>query len=305
MSVVVTGGSLKRTVGESVELTVGVTAGSGVITDVQWDIGGDIVKDYVGPPTSFQKGEVKKVEDAEKKKKVIKFYWFKKGKFDVKVRYKLDGTAKEDSASFEVIRPKMKSFKSKTGTKADSVIISGIRFGFLGPTSVPQDERGITWTAEVERDGASEGQIAYIQLTNFEFKYSPGNTFTSSGDFALDGAAGKSKIFYWELTVPLSGNSAATLKARDRPATVLDDPPNDPLVASLTADFRLFLMYKSDTRDSIWVPLGLLPWHCNCKASRPRTTTPWTKDSGDIAENPTGSEHDQFPEWSKYAADLI
>lgn len=300
MAGVITGSSLTRTVGEQLDLTAGVTGGSGVLSDFQWDIKGDPIKDYVGPPTNFAKGEKVSLPASDLTQRNVKFYWYKEGKFDVSVKYKLDGNPDEAKATYTIERPKVQSYTSKTG----SVTVDGNLFGFIGSRPAHPGINGITWTAKVKRDKASEGKIAYIQLINPHREWTPGKKWTSSGSFVLDGADGKTKIFYWQLTVDLTGTGEATLEANDGPSNPLDAFPNA-LATSGKDTFKIYLMYKSSTEPSIWVPLQRLDWDWEGKAKRTTKTDPWAVDGTPVVTpDPGGNDTTEFPEWTKYYPNL-
>jgi hypothetical protein len=190
------------------------------------------------------------------------------------------------SSTCDVKRPKMDSFTSKTG----NVLIQADKIGFFGP--------GITWTAKASPNGSAAGEIAFLQLINPHRVWTPGKQWTSNGAFVLDGAAGKTKIFYAQKTEPLSGGTA-TLTSNDSP----DRPLNNfsALQNSGEDHFKIRLMYKSSAADSIWVPLGMLEWYWKGQAKRASLTDPWAMDgSPTLAVNPSGADNLEFPEWTRY-----
>jgi hypothetical protein len=175
------------------------------------------------------------------------------------------------------------------------VKIDGNKMGLLGP--------GITWTAKVSPNDANAGLIAFVQLIKPHRVWTPGKKWTSGGVFVLDGAAGKTKIFYAQLTVALSGGQA-TLSSNDSPSNPLDAFPAA-LSSSGEDEFKIFTLYQSSTADSIWVPLGVLAWNWKGEATRAKTTDPWAMNGvPSFSANPGGGDTLDFPEWTKYYPNL-
>lgn len=296
MTIEITGQKGTVSVGEFIFVEVKYTEGHGICKSVEWTIPGKIVKGYTA---SFASGKVTEVPKADRKTSFfhhISFYWVDGGDgrvVEAKCVFTSAGkdTNKTISATFDVKRPKMKSFTSKTG----SVKIESGKLGFFGP--------GINWTAKVKPNGAAPGKIAFIQRINPHRVWTPGKKWTSSGKFVLDGAAGKTEIFYAQKTVPLSG-SDATLESNDSPTNPLSAFPNA-LKNTGEDKFELYLMYKSNKSSSIWVPLGLLRWDWKGEARRASTSDSWSiHGTPTFTKDPSGSDTHDFPEWNKYFPNL-
>ncbi|MDH4240100.1 MAG: hypothetical protein OEW48_11095 [Phycisphaerae bacterium] len=293
MAIEITGQKATVSVGEKISLGVKYTKEWGILKSVEWKIPGKMVKGYAA---NFASGKVTKIEEADKKKFTIYFYWVDgdDGRVvDAKCVFTSGGkdTNKTISATFDVKKPKIKSFTSKTG----SVKIKSGEMGFFGP--------GIKWTAKVAPNGAAAGKIAFIQRINPHRVWTPGKKWTSSGKFVLDGANGKTEIFYAQKKESLSG-ADATLKSNDSPSNPLNAFSNA-LKNTGEDKFELYLMYKSNESNSIWVPLGLLTWDWKGEARRTSTSDPWgMHGTPTFTRNPSGSNTDDFPEWDKYFPNL-
>jgi hypothetical protein len=292
MAIDITGTKSEVSVGEKVTLGVRYTKEWGVLKSVEWSIPGKFVKNYTA---SFAKGEVVPVPASDLKAFVVSFYWVDGGdgrKVEAKCVFTSEGkdVNKTISTTCDVKRPKMDSFTSKTG----SVLVQADRIGFAGP--------GITWTAKASPNGSAAGEIAFLQLINPHRVYSPGKKWTSGGVFVLDGAVGKTKIFYAQQTVPISG-AAATLSSNDSPGSGLNI--FDALQYSGEDHFRIRVMYKSNAVDSIWVPLGMLDWDWKGQAKRASLTDAWALDGAPaFTVDPSGGDNLEFPEWTRYFPNL-
>ena len=68
-------------------------------------------------------------------------------------------------------------------------------------------------------------------------------------------------------------------------------------------EFQYYLMYRSDEPDSIWVPIGMLPWSCRGRATR--AAAGWNVVAGSTGNsaNPAGADCLDFPEWDHVAID--
>ena len=56
----------------------------------------------------------------------------------------------------------------------------------------------------------------------------------------------------------------------------------------------MYLMYKSYTENSIWVPLNVTTWAV--KASATRSGNTWTKDAGSTKSS-SSADTNNYPEW--------
>ena len=293
MSLEISGKTGAVSVGEKISLGVKYTVDCGVLKSVEWEIPGKTVKEY---KADFVEGKVIEIKDDDKKRFTINFYWVD-GADGRTVNAKCVFTSsgkdmnKTISATFDVKRPKMKSYSSKTG----SVKIESDKFGLLGP--------GITWIAKVEPNSAATGEIAFIQRINPHRVWTPGKKWTSSGNFVLDGAPGKTEIFYAQKRIPLSGGEAK-LESNDSPSNPLSSFPTA-LETTGKDKFEIYLMYRPSGVDSIWVPLGVLLWDWEGVAKRATVTNPWVvQASTPPSADPSGNDTLEFPLWDKYYPNL-
>ncbi|OGF22537.1 MAG: hypothetical protein A2V63_10210 [Candidatus Eisenbacteria bacterium RBG_19FT_COMBO_70_11] len=293
MAVEITGATTQVSVGEKITLGVKFTKEWGVLKSVDWSIPGKVIKNYT---CNFAQGKLEVFAPPGPGKFAAEFHWVDGADGRV-VEAKCVFTAsgkdvnKTVSATFDVKRPKLDSYTSATG----SVKIDGDKMGLLGP--------GITWTAKVSPNGARAGLIAFIQQIKPHRVWVPGKKWSSGGVFVLDGAAGKSKIFYAQQTESLSGGTA-TLTSNDSPSNPLSAFP-----AALTNTgedaFKIFVMYQSSAAGSLWVPLGVLAWNWKGEARRASTGDPWAMHgTPSWSVNPSGADTLDFPEWSKYYPNL-
>lgn len=293
MAIEITGAKATVSVGEKMSLGVKYTKEWGALKTVEWTIPGKVVKNYTG---NFTEGKVEAFTPPASSVFTVDFYWVD-GADGRTVQAKCVFTSegkdvnKTLTTNFDVKRPKLDSYTSTTG----SVKIEGDRMGFFGP--------GITWTAKVSPNGASAGLIAFVQRIKPERVRVPGKKLSSGGTFVLDGAAGKTKIFYGQRTEALSGGQA-TLSSNDSPSNSLLLFP-EALKTTGDDHFEIYVMYQSSVANSIWVPLGMLPWNWKGEAQRATVTDAWAMHgTPSFAVNPGGSDTLDFPEWTQYYPNL-
>lgn len=305
MAIKVTDGSYHMSIGERVELSVAVTQSSAALTDFRWELPlKHILEDYVGPEFNFHQGKKVPFDESNLTSSAVSFNWAEDGEYKIRVNYKMDGADKTDDVKFKVHRPTVFDFFATTNGTAKTVIVDKGWCGMFGPMNMDDESRGIVWTARVNRGAASPGRIAYIQLVNFHHVHLPGTPSTSFGAYVLDGAAGKSCVFYWNWrgTAALA-EKTVTLSCRDSPGARSEKATS----IHLDDKFKLYLMYKSEKPGSIWTPLGKLLWHLDAKFSRPAVTEKWAVDgSPSMTESAAGKfPVSEFPEWNNYAPYLL
>jgi hypothetical protein len=88
-----------------------------------------------------------------------------------------------------------------------------------------------------------------------------------------------------------------------------DDMPSEELTdtdvkASATDEFKLYLMYRPDGKDSIWVTLSVIRW--NWSGSATNTAGNWSVDPGahPPPKDPVGSDSTELPKWDDYFDNL-
>jgi hypothetical protein len=304
MAKIVTSGSYEMSIGERVELSVAVTQSSATLTDFEWHLPREhILDDYIGPEYSFRRGEKVPVPDSALTGSAVSFCWANDGEYKVRVTYKMDGAKKEDSATFKVHRPVVSAFYGVTKGVAHTITVERGWCGMFGPLSEPSLLRGIIWTARVKRGSANPGRIGYIQLVKM-LRIGPPKQPVDTGEYVLDGKAGKPCVFYWGWhgTEELK-NKPVSLACTDTPGGRSEESVS----LHFKDDFKLYLMYKSERPKSIWVPLGKMLWNWDAKFRRNNNTDRWTVDgTPSMSENPTGTfPINEFPEWTKYAPDFL
>lgn len=321
MTIEITGQQATVSVGEKIKLGVKFNVGWGILESVEWKIPGTIVKNYVDGQTS---AKVTKTEEADKKKFTIEFYWVDGGDGRTVeaacVFRTMAGTEtkKTVSAKFDVKRPKLDKFTSVTdrvGLTPTTGSPTHLKFGV--------SKAGIEWKWKIDSNGAAQGKIKDIQLILSNRRETivdpsgvnplginrvetlPGRK-TPSGIWMLDsenpyGSAGHWRAIGgpWPL---LSGGSASDTGVFDSPGMGLSSNRKR---VSFDDQFVYFIMYQSDKLDSIWVPIGKLPW--SCKGTATKGLTSWSVTVGSTGNSiaPSGSETLDFPEWSNIEPDHL
>jgi hypothetical protein len=133
--------------------------------------------------------------------------------------------------------------------------------GVDGPLGNIRHVDGITWTANVTPTNYAGGEINFVQLVNAIFlRCKQDGTLislnTPSGEYLLDTA-----FPYKEVSCSIEEE----LSSWDSPYTQLHS--DDEFVIRYD-QFQLYLIYKPDGQDSIWVTLSLMSWNWGGNAEK-------------------------------------
>lgn len=303
MTIEITGQQAKVSVGEKIKLGVKFNVGWGILQSVEWKIPGTIVKNYVDGQAS---AKVTKIEEADKKKFTIEFYWVDGGDgrtVEAACVFKTMAgteTKKTVSAKFDVKRPKIEKFTSTTDTVGliPAVSPTDLGFGVLAA--------GIIWHWKINANSAATGKIKDIQLWSPDRRRTTiagkKQIFTLPGmkvpsGWVLDNENPYGSVAFWGIIGGpwplLSGGSVSDSGISDSPQT-----PFQGNRKSSDESFKYFLMYQSDKADSIWIPIGVLEWNWNGVATK--GVSGWSllvTGRAPNSVNPVGGETFEFPLW--------
>ncbi len=168
---------------------------------------------------------------------------------------------------------------------------------------------GINFLARVTVPNGGEGQLAYVQLVKTKRSYTRDlqnylDTLDSGGAWFLDGSA------------PYDDGEPVSVTAQQYGDVATGDSPlngiaDDILRFSINEDFRMFLMYRPNGDDSIWVALREIDWGWTAIVAHPAGTQ-WTEYSfesppiirgrcspipGSCDTTPTIIDASELPEW--------
>ncbi|WP_437498394.1 hypothetical protein [Sorangium sp. So ce1099] len=299
-----------RMVGQRIQLRVrAVSPPGGALTNIQWTIAAETVKTYT---QSKGIGTRTNLSAADLQADNVSFYWIS-GTFagenkTVTVNATVQGVAKTKTVTFTVFRPRMDSFT----TTASSVNICVGNYPWAPGATViaaylPPSTVGIEWNAQVTAPAGGSGKVAFTQLINktrtIKPNVGPMLRNSSGGAYVLDDGAG---IQYNRVQAIAAGGSTsfdwATTGSGDSPSTTLTATM---MATSLDLAFRLYLMYKPDGADSIWVTLGSATWSCTGQTTRigapAATTNNWNAPAGAGIPHTNGSDSTVLPEWTGQA----
>ncbi len=258
----------------------------------------------------------------------VSFYWVDGGTgLEVEYVASFGGTSFRGKAKFNVKRP-TSSFTSML-TDANPAVDVRDNETFTGEILVFGElvvsRPAITWTPEVATEDNASGKLAIFQLINLNVQADGNGSFSlSSMGYVLDSSLRDVfgvQIFvvpYADAETLISSNETIIHKhvtgekLSDTPFTDFDAYEVDILNhvsitnAALTSlsrsdQFETYLMYKSDTADSIWVPLKKMTWHWSGSATKGDDTWSLVEGSGDYSSTPpAGNDTIEMPEWDNH-----
>ena len=278
-------------VGQHIVLDGVVSAGNAKVTNIQWTVPGNRIRNYTqSQDLDDSKGVVETLDAADLKADHVEYYWIDGGtNLNVNLSIVINGIHFSADTYFNVLRPTA-TMESRTTRNEHPIDIINNNYMGLG-TPDATDTNGITWTAYVE--SPIGGSIAFTQLVNSDciFTYPTGRSLELStrGEFMLD-----TNTQYANEYLPIAANTGAILISTDSPG----GPVGSGNHVSNTGYFETFLMYKPDGLDSIWVTLRQLHWWWSGDAS-PLSGTPakWILDGSDYSHDPTSMDSILLPQW--------
>ena len=142
------------------------------------------------------------------------------------------------------------------------------------------DKPGIKWSATATGPADFDGEIMVVQTIMSKRVWTMGTGMfdklevATGGNYYNDAAPGS--ISYDDRFAQLGALATAKLAALDAPGIGLWTPEQ---LTEVTIDehFFVYLLYRPELKDAIYVPLRRLAWGWNAAASRPLGTHHWTK----------------------------
>jgi len=267
----------------------------------QWTIPGSVIADFhvgQGDPENgpYTPGEVVPLEDLTQDS--VEFYWHDGGD-GRQVHYSI--TIGEDTldcvATFDVKRP-----QAEVTTVTRSVEVNedpnsaewflALRFG----TPEQGGEPGIEFHGTVTMPNGFSGETCYCQLYNqnhrlrLEQPLSPWQEAVGEGldnDFPY-------KRLHWSVAID------PTPETDDTPALELTDGAD---LGEVSDSATMWLMFKPEGDDSIWVPLRRVDWWWQGRALKQADGT-WELDWGANSIEPEDADTTSYPTWT-YNIEMI
>jgi hypothetical protein len=305
-------GTQTKIVGQRVQLRVRSVPGGSPLTNIQWSIApaGTVnqpstVKTYVQEPT----GTATPLAPTDLQAESVSFYWIS-GELagasrTVSVTATVRGQVKTKPLSYRVLRPRMDRFALAKSSVNVCAKLGEAEGPFLAAHRPPY-AKGCKWTAQVTAPAGGDGKIAYTQLIGRNAKKTLANGTVlhkdSADRFVLDDAAG----IQYAGSKPIGAGSSENLdddRYGDSPGITLTP---DMVSAEGDDSFELYLMYRPDGADSIWVTLGLGRWAWTGKTTRigaPGTTNEWSQPTGTSLMAVDGVDWVKLPQWTHKATE--
>jgi hypothetical protein len=297
---VVSGTAQTKIVGQKVQLQVRTNPLGQAMTNIQWTIPGDRVKNYTQSTGSGVKTDL---AAADLQGTSITFFWINGGNNNVQVTAQVAGTTLNASATYNVLRPTVDHFTTATSGVnicVSNYITPGTWLAAYQPT--PPAKAGNQWDAKVTAPAGGDGQIGLTQLINVNRTRTTNaglaQIWSSGGAFVLDDGLG----IQYSGAQAIAASASATLSGgaySDSPAT----PLTGDLSAKTAADsFHLYLMFKSSEAGSIWVTLSTVNWNWGGQTTRtgaPAANT-WSPATGtSLASDANGADSTELPTWTR------
>ena len=323
----------KVMVGQKVTLSANVAGLTGITPaptlTYSWTVGGDNIKEFkitpwtppsapgVTPVVNEVKPSGHKVAfDADGNDKVYNpSLYFTKGSLtgtpaSVSCTATVNGKTLTANGSVNVLSPEFVSFTSQWsslnppwGLTLYNTDGTGLAYhmmlGELHSETEPAVQRaktGIIWSSQIKIPSIGSGQLTWIQLTKtlrtFEV---PANTNPvpplDSGAYILDGPADVA-VYHPSFSVsPGTTGLSPVVSDSDSPAQKIAGTTS----SVLDDKFDLYLVYRPNTSNSIWITLGLLHWDANATSSGSAVTGIIPSVGG---AGPIGSSYTELPDWS-------
>ena len=294
-------GTQTRIVGERIDLTVRTNPAGHALSNIQWTLPGDRIKDYTQAVGS---AAVTNLTAAELTSASVQFYWFAKlTGGNVQVSANVDGAPQSASVSFNVLAPTAVSF---TGEQCATKLGPH----FLYPLGVNAYDAatghfGIQWNATCTAPAGGAGEIAITQLITRNFTRTRAGVaehITSPAQVLDDGLG-----IQYSGPQPIAAGASATLSGN----AYSDSPGSGQLTADITVincndQFIDFFMYKPSKPNAIWVTLSRMTWSWSGAATKAGPPPPPPPPSGFVlgAHTPaaittqTGSASTALPQWT-------
>ncbi|MGA2903289.1 MAG: hypothetical protein ABSD98_05640 [Candidatus Korobacteraceae bacterium] len=315
------------TVGEQVNLQASTQSGTGTITNPQWIIPGNTVKNYTrvasqnaanGQVTTTTSGELTPLQSSDLSNPTLSFYWID-GSYSgtsqpVQLSALVNGIPQNVTANLNVLKPQVNAFTITTSQV--SLIWNNNTGELLAGTVAGQN--GSTWHAEVQSPpSADPGQIAFTQLASVSITglQDGGVVGVIENPDGVPGLDWKNTAAPPALSPPpadgtydspvvIGAGATGTLDDVDSPFEVLKVQPSGSAYQVKTQDnFSLYLMYKPtvQNKSTIWVTLNMATWGWNAVADWAANGTAWTLEPG-ASVTPAGQSSGQgstvLPVWS-------
>lgn len=222
----------------------------------------------------------------------VSFYWIAGGAGKhASHKVQVGSDTAEASVEYEVLRPEG-TLKSVTTPLVPKV---GVRLNlWLSFGDGFDGEYGITWTGKIKTMADEAGKISLVQVGCSDWRKTrdTGEKIrrTSGTDFLAD-----DPVPYANEEVAVADNATAEIVNSDTPGIGLERVDRK---GAIDDQYRLYLTYKPDGSDSIWVTLARLDWHCKGSAVSTDGSN-WTEvDGGQSSSvNPAGSDNSELPTW--------
>jgi hypothetical protein len=272
------------------------------ITNPQWTIPGTRVKNYTQAVGAGVKTDL---AAADLQAATIDFFWIDVGSQIVNVTAQVAGVALTATVTFTIKRPTVDHFTATTSTVnvcVGTYLQPGTWLAAFQPAAgAVALKYGCQWDAKVTVPDIGVGKVGFTQ------RIQPNRVNTSnagvaktkaSAAFVLDEGAG----IQYSGPQAVANSASVTLNS-----VIYSDSPASGLTAtnqavSASDNFELYLMYKSDEADSIWVTLSSLTWQWAGQSTRigapagPGNT--WNAASGTSLSATGSSNSTTLPVWS-------
>ena len=289
-----------KIVGQKIELQVRVKGGGKTISNIQWSIPGEAVKDYI---QTIDRAFKTDLSSGDLESENVGLYWIGGGNKTVQLSASVDGVSQSPfAAKFNVLAPTDIKMSSETG-KLETFMSAFHGELWLGYGDVSAGAKhGIDFKCAATGPAGGDGQIAGIQLTNPDRSVTPNNG--ADGKFSSDGAFQLDTSVPYDTAKPIRAGTEAQWNSSDSPGGSLQPKIKR---RSMNDKFRMYFMYRPGGADSIWVTLARLDW--DVAGATTRTGDPsannWSQPTDvSAAPNPTGVASTELPVWTANAKDL-
>jgi len=289
-----------KIVGKKVKLGVRTRPAGLAMTNIQWTVPDEKVKNYTQGVNTATKTDL---VDEDLHTATMDFYWINGGNKRVQVSADVNGTTHRAWVGYNVHMPTGVTMTSVTGVVAvgDPGFPDGGTELHYGTNGTP----GIEWTLTCTAPADGGGEIAGTQLTEGERTRTSNagaeQVHSTNGTWQLD------TTVPYSAAVPIAAEAEATWTSSDTPGTPLSAGYREKTVDE---SFRIYFMYKPSGADSIWVTLMRLDWAWTGETTRDgapdSVDNNWNEPTGVTnTENPSGASSTELPTWTANVEDIV
>ena len=285
-------------VGEQIALSVGIKGKANLVgSDIQWCVTGDAIDNYIevpeatGPNNTTIPGYnlVVPMSNDEFKQLSLDFYWWKNGSYTVCVSV-LTPTNQDgyEDSGFTIKRPNRQLFAAKSSDVTIRQTGQGtakVGLGTFDAIGKPINPEGMTFV-QSSASGDPSSSYRFTQTVSITSRVT-----TDSGGVIREGIIALDK----GIEYPAISGTGSNLNTDDSPHTRLQSYWKTQIETFMAT---MYMMFKSDRQNSIWVPLQEVKWTVGWTVDKDANGV-WSITSQSFQGSLIVVDSDSYPKWKR------